>query len=140
VARTHQSLIWDRQRHVLRLRATLREFFPVALVAFEAAGLDLSSPDALELLGRAPDPDRARQLSQSKIATALKRARRRDAEAKAEKIQAALRAPEPRQPAAVQRAYAVIVASEVRLIGALVSDIAELEAVVAEDSWPSPGR
>jgi transposase len=132
VARTHQSLIWDRQRHVLRLRSTLREFFPAALAAFEAAGLDLSSPDALELLGRAPDPDQARQLSRSKIAAALTRARRRDVEAKAEKIQAALRAPELRQPVAVQRAYAVIVASEVRLIGALVSDIAELEAVVAE--------
>jgi hypothetical protein len=132
VARTHQSLIWDRQRHVLRLRSTLREFFPAALAAFEAVGLDLTSPDALELLGRAPDPDRARQLSRSKIAAALKRARRRDVEAKAEKIQAALRAPELRQAAVVQRAYAVIVSSQVRLITALISDIAELEAVVAE--------
>jgi len=132
VARTHQSLIWDRQRHVLRLRGTLREFFPAALAAFEAAGLDLTSPDALELLGRAPDPDRARALSRSRIAAALTRARRRDVEAKTGKIQAVLRAPELRQPAAVQRAYAVIVASQVRLITALIGDIAELEAVVAE--------
>lgn len=28
VARTHQSLIWERSRHVLRLRSALREFFP----------------------------------------------------------------------------------------------------------------
>ena len=48
-ARTHQSLIWDRTRHVLRLRSTLREYFPAALVAFE----DLDAPDALELLSRA---------------------------------------------------------------------------------------
>jgi len=27
-ARTHQSLIWDRSRHVARLRSTLREYFP----------------------------------------------------------------------------------------------------------------
>jgi hypothetical protein len=27
VARMHQSLIWDRQRHVLRLRAALRAYF-----------------------------------------------------------------------------------------------------------------
>jgi transposase len=27
VARAHQSLIWDRSRHVLRLRSALREFF-----------------------------------------------------------------------------------------------------------------
>jgi transposase len=30
VARTHQSLIWDRSRQVLRLRSALREFFPAA--------------------------------------------------------------------------------------------------------------
>jgi hypothetical protein len=30
VARTHQSLIWDRSRHLLRLRSALREFFPAA--------------------------------------------------------------------------------------------------------------
>jgi transposase len=34
-ARTHQSLIWDRTRHVLRLGSTLREYFPAALLAFE---------------------------------------------------------------------------------------------------------
>lgn len=28
VTRPHQSMIWDRTRHVLRLRSTLREFFP----------------------------------------------------------------------------------------------------------------
>lgn len=27
-ARAHQNLIWDRQRQLLRLRATLREYFP----------------------------------------------------------------------------------------------------------------
>ena len=48
VARTHQTLIWDRTRHVLRLRRALREFFPAALEAFA----DLDAPDALELLGR----------------------------------------------------------------------------------------
>ena len=59
VARAHQSLIWDRSRHVLRLRAALREFFPAALQVFA----DLDAPDALELLGRAPDSDRAAALS-----------------------------------------------------------------------------
>jgi transposase len=33
-ARTHLSLVWDRTRHVLRLRSSLREYFPVALQAF----------------------------------------------------------------------------------------------------------
>jgi transposase len=35
VARTHQSLIWDRTRQLLRLRSALREFFPAALEAFD---------------------------------------------------------------------------------------------------------
>ena len=40
LARAQQSLIWDRTRQVLRLRSTLREFFPAALQAFDdlAAG------------------------------------------------------------------------------------------------------
>jgi hypothetical protein len=131
-ARAHQTLIWERQRHTLRLRAALRESFPAALAAFEAVGLDLTDPDALELLGRAPDPDRARTLSRSTIAAALGRARRRDKDAKAERIQTVLRAPALRQPVPVQRAHAAVIASQVRLLTALVADIAELEVVVAQ--------
>jgi transposase len=131
-ARAHQTLIWERQRHALRLRTSLREFYPAALAAFEAAGLDLTDPDALELLGRAPDPDRGRALSRSKIAAVLTRARRRDAADKAERIHAALRAPALRLPAPVERAHAAIVASQVRVLSALVGDITGLQEVVAE--------
>jgi len=49
VARGHQSLVWDRTRHVLPLRGVLREFFPAAMEAFA----DLDAPDALELLAAA---------------------------------------------------------------------------------------
>jgi Transposase len=83
LTRAHQNLIWDRHRQMLRLRAALREFFPAALEAFP----DLTAPDALELLAAAPDPDRAARLSRSKIAAALRRARRRDVEAKAVEVQ-----------------------------------------------------
>ena len=89
VARAHQSMIWDRTRHVLRLRSVLREYFPAALQAFG----DLHAPDALELLAQAPDPDRAARLSLSKIAAALKRANRRSVDARSVQIQTALRAP-----------------------------------------------
>jgi transposase len=87
IARMHQTLIWDRTRHAQRLRSALREYFPAALEALTAAKLELTDPDALELLERAPDPDRAARLSRSKIAGILKRARRRDVEARAEQIQ-----------------------------------------------------
>jgi hypothetical protein len=83
VARTHQTLIWDRTRQVLRLRSVLRQFFPAALSAFD----DLAAPDTLELLGRAPDPDRAAGLSRAQIAAALRRARRRHVDAKASTVQ-----------------------------------------------------
>jgi hypothetical protein len=128
VARTHQTLIWDRSRQLLRLRSALREFFPAALHAYD----DLTAPDALELLGRAPDPDRAARLSRSQIAAALRRAHRRDVDAKAAHLQQLLRAAQLRQPAMVQAAYAAIVTAQVRLIAALNAEVDQLGQVVAE--------
>ena len=128
VARTHQTLIWDRSRQPLRLRSALREFFPAALHAFD----DLTASDTLELLRRAPDPDRAARLSRAQIAAALRRANRRDIEAKAARLQELLRAVQLRQPTAVQGAYAVIVTAQVRLIATLNAEIDQLGQVVAE--------
>ena len=128
LARIHQSLIWDRTRQVLRLRSALREFFPAALQAFD----DLSAADTLELLGRAPDPDRAARLSRAQLAGALRRANRRNTDSKAVELQAVLRAPALRQPAAVQNAYAAVVVGQVRLISALNAEIEALGEVVAE--------
>jgi hypothetical protein len=89
LARTHQSFVWERQRHVNRLRSALREFYPAALEAF---GTDLASPDAVAVLTLAPTPEFGLRLSRSKIAAALRRAgRRRNVEARAERIQVALR-------------------------------------------------
>jgi transposase len=87
VARTHKTLIWDRTRAVQRLRHQLREYFPAALAAFE----DLDAPDVLELLGKAPDPDRAARLTRAQVSAALKRGRRRDIADKTTAILAALR-------------------------------------------------
>ena len=69
VARTHKTLIWDRTRAVQRLRAQLREYFPAALEAFE----DLDAPDALELLGKAPDPARAARLTRAQVSATTQR-------------------------------------------------------------------
>lgn len=57
VARSHQTLIWDRTRHIARLRSALREFFPAALAAFE----DLWSPGRplAARAGTGPGPCRA---------------------------------------------------------------------------------
>jgi transposase len=126
VARAHQTLIWERHRHMLRLRTALREFFPAALDAFG----DLTAPDALELLARAPDPASAARLSRAQITAALKRARRRQAEGKAAGIAAALRTVHLAQPPAVAAAYAATVRSLVTMIAAFNTEIAAMEEQV----------
>jgi hypothetical protein len=131
-ARSHQSLIWDRTRQLQRLRQVLREYFPAMLAALAAGGLELVDTDALELLNRAGTPERARQLSRSKIVAILARGRRRDRETKAEAIQAALRAPALAQPAAIETAYAAIAATQIQLITTLNTQIPALGQVVEQ--------
>ena len=126
VARAHQTLIWERHRHMLRLRTALREFFPAALDAFG----DLTAPDALELLGRAPDPDSAARLTPAQVITALRRARRRKPEEKAAAIIAVLRAGQLGQPPAVAAAYAATVRSLARIITAFNAEITAMEEQV----------
>jgi transposase len=126
VARTHQSLIWERSRHVLRLRSALLDFFPAALEAFA----DLDAPDALELLAAAPDPERARRLTRRRIVAALRRAHRRNLESSATEIVQILGAEQLRRSAPVQSAYAAIVASQVAIIETLNAQVDQMAAVV----------
>jgi hypothetical protein len=130
VARTHQTLIWDRQRHVGRLRADLREYFPAALAAFTTSTTDLDDADALELLGAAPNPQAAARLPLSRIITATRRARRRDPRGRAQAIQAALRAAALGQPEVLAEAYAVSVTALVGVITTLNSHIKVLQGQV----------
>jgi len=126
-ARAHQSLVWDRTRHVLRLRSALRDFFPAALKAFS----DLDAPDTLELLARAPGPDQAGRLTKSRIIAALRRAHRHHVATKATELAAILREDQLRQPPAIQSAYEAVVSSEVAIIAALNTQIDQLGTVVA---------
>ena len=126
VTRAHKTLIWERTRHTQRLRHALRDYFPAALAAFE----DLDAPDALELLAKASDPVSAARLSKSQIAAALKRARRRDVQAKAERIQAALRAPQLGQPPATTAAYAASVRALAAVLTVIDTQVAALQGEV----------
>jgi transposase len=126
-ARAHQSLVWDRTRHMLRLRSALRDFFPAALKAFR----DLDAPDTLELLARAPGPDQATRLTKTRIEAALKQARRHYVAAKATELAAILAEDQLRQPPAIQSAYEAVVSSEVAIIVALNTQIDQLGTVVA---------
>ena len=128
-ARAHQNLIWDRHRQVMRLRASLRDYFPAAVEAFD----DLTSPEALELLALAPDPAAANRLSRPKITAALTRARRHHAEVKAEAIQGVLRAEQlAHQPPALVAGYAATVKAAVAIIGVFNTQIADLQGQVEQ--------
>nr|WP_263053503.1 IS110 family transposase [Catenulispora acidiphila] len=127
VTRAHKTLIWERTRHTQRLRHVLRDYFPAALAAFE----DLDAPESLELLAKAPDPASAARLSKSQIAAALKRARRRDVQAKAEWIQAALRAQHLGQPPAVTAAYAASVRALTAVLAVVDAQAHALQQEVA---------
>ena len=129
LARAHQSLIWARTQHTLRLRSALREYYPAALEAFE----DLDDRDALAVLGRAPTPELAATLGLPAIRSALKRGgRQRYLDARAREIRAALRSEQLGAPAAVNAAFAATTRAAVAIIVELNRQITELEVTLAE--------
>ena len=128
IARAHQTLIWERTRHLLRLRVALREFFPAALHAY--APLGLAGADTLELLIKAPDPVRAARLTGGQITAALKRARRHHAVAKAEQVKTALRTAHLAQPEALSAAYGATVQAIAAVLVTLNEQIGRLEVQV----------
>ncbi len=128
LARTHQCMIWTRQRQTNQLRSMLREFYPAALVAF---GEDLAGRDALAVLAIAATPAAGRALSRPKIATALRRAgRQRNIDTRATQILEALRSDQLGLSDALTSAYGVSVRSIVAVIATMAVQIAILEAEV----------
>jgi transposase len=128
LTRTHQSMIWSRQRQANALRSMLREFYPAALAAF---GDELAGRDALAILAIAPSPEAGRRLSQAKIAATLRRAgRQRNADTAAERIQAALRTPQLKAHPGVVGAYTAAVRSLVAVLAELVTQTEVLQAEV----------
>jgi transposase len=126
LARTHKTLIWERTAMVQRLRAQLLEYFPAAIAAFE----DLDAPDALELLGKAPDPARAAKLTRAQVSAVLKRAGRYKITQRTDAILAALRSPQLGQPPALTAAYAATVRSLTAVITTLNEQVASLQGQV----------
>jgi transposase len=136
LARTHQNLIWSRQRQSNALRSTLREFYPAALETF---GDDLDAPEALAVLAKAPTPGAARGLSRARVVTALKQAgRQRGLEPTAKKICAGLRAAHLEAPPVVGRAFGAAVLSSVALLQELNRQVAALEAELSKSFEAHP--
>jgi hypothetical protein len=128
LARTHQSLIWARNRQTNTLRSALREYYPAALETFD----DLAHGDALGVLDRAPTPQQAARLSLPMLQSALKRGgRHRNIAARARQIHAALRSEQLAAPAAVTAAFAATTRATVSIIVELNRRISELETSLA---------
>jgi transposase len=134
LARAHKTMIWERTRAVQRLRHQLRDYFPAALEAFG----DLDAPDALELLGKAPEPARAARLTRAQVSAALKRAGRRSITDRATAIIVALRSEQLGQPPALTAAYAATVRSLIAVIVTLNEQVKILQGQVEEDFGRHP--
>jgi transposase len=136
LARSHQNLIWSRQRLVNQLRSSLREFYPGALAAF---GTELAHPIALGVLEAAPTPVAGRTLSQAKLAALLRRAgRERNVEQRAAEIQAQLRSPQLAAPPLITDAYGKSTAAVVRILRELNAQITGLEAELTKSFEKHP--
>jgi transposase len=128
LARGHQQLVWARQRQANMLRSALRAFYPAALAAF---GSDPGGRDAVAVLSLAPSPERGRALSQAELVTTLRRAgRRRQVDARASAIRAALASQQLEAPAVLTDAYSQVVAAAVAVIVSLSEQLGHLEAAL----------
>jgi transposase len=128
VARTHQTMIWTRQRQANQLRSMLREFYPAALEAF---GDDLAGRDALAVLAIAPTPAAGRALSRQRIVTALRKAgRQRNLQTRAEEIQTVLRAEQLGLSEALTEAYGASVRALIAVLTTMVAQADVLEGEV----------
>jgi transposase len=129
LARTHQSLVWSRQRQLNQLRSTLREFYPGALQAF---GRDLASPEACTILAIASTPERGRRLTPAQISRSLRvSGRKRPLTQRATEIREALRASQLELPSVLAEACGEAVRSLVALIDGLRQQIDRLEQELA---------
>lgn len=129
LARTHQTMIWTRQRQANQLRSMLREFYPAALAAF---GDDLAGRDAIAVLTVAPTPAAGRALTRTRLIGVLRRAgRQRNLEHRAGEILATLHAEQLELPAPVTAAYGAGASALVAVLRAMTGQIAALDAEVA---------
>ncbi len=126
VTRAHQTMVWERTRHMLRLRVALREYFPAALEAFTPLGL--TSQAVLTLLVKAPTPEAAAKLTISQISAVL--TGRRDIPVKAAAVQQALRTEQLGQAGLVTAAYASTVRALAAVITTLNTEITTLQGEV----------
>lgn len=130
LARSHQSLIWARQRQTNQIRNALREYYPAALEAF---GTDLAHRDAIAILSKAPTPKAGQQLTIRQIRAALRRGgRQRSVDRRATEIQDALRSDQLQAPPLVADAFGTTLSATVAVVASLNEQIDNIEVRLVE--------
>jgi transposase len=128
LARSHQSLIWSRQRQANQLRSLLREYYPTALVAF---GDDLVGRDALAVLAIAPTPTAGRTLTIKRIEAVLRKSgRQRYVTATAQRIHDGLHADQLPVRDGLEHAYGASAKALVTVIATMVEQVTILQGEV----------
>ena len=133
LARTHQTLIHERQTQVNQLRSTLRQYYPGLLLAFPsfASPSTRDNQDALALLERAPTPAQGRGLTAQQIAAVLRKAgRKRGIDSRAQEIREALRVPQLEAAPIVTRAYGFSVRAIAAIVRTMTTQIDEMSAEI----------
>ncbi|MGH7511053.1 MAG: IS110 family transposase [Acidimicrobiia bacterium] len=129
VARAHQKLIWERKRHLNRLRSTLREYYPQGVVLL-AEG---DRRDALAVLAKAPSPTEGARLSTTQIRAALRAwGRQRGVDKHASEIRTILGAPGLTARGPVEEAMAATTRAAVAIIAELDRQIGDLEVEITQ--------
>lgn len=124
LARTHQDLVWARNRHTNQLRNALLEFYPAALATFD----DLAHMDTVAVLAAAPTPDQGRALSVDDIEALLEAGQRqRFHRRRARQIHTGLQSDELAAPELIDDALGVRVRSLVALIVTINDQISDVE-------------
>ena len=130
LTRTHQNLIWSRQRCTNTLRSMLREYYPGALAAFGDA---LASRDALAVLTVAPSPEAGRQLTIGRLERLLRKGgRQRNLTEAATRIHEALHTEQLTARPGVVPGYAASVSALVAVIVATQAQVEVLAGQVEE--------
>ncbi len=132
LARSHQSLVWSRQRQVNMLRSMLGEFYPAALQAFAEEEDGLLSPAAADVLAIAPTPAQGRRLSIARLEKVLRTAgRQRSVTVMAQRLHAALQSPRLAAREGVDTAYGASVSALVAVIAELTRQVQALAEQVS---------
>jgi len=135
LARSHQDLIWERQRHVNGLRSKLRDYYPAGMQLLK----DLPMRDAVAVLGRAPTPAAGRRLTKPQITAALKKGgRQRNFDRRVVEIQQILRSRHLDRPTVVASAYGATTTAAVGIITTINRQIDELAETLADSFRKHP--